>query len=219
MNKIFNEQYELLLKDMEEITDPYHRAHIRALVLQAVNSLTDISEDDVEVAITGKDAIKEDIAKDTKKTTTETTKKKTTTASKKTEKDVKNHEPNELDLEKDPNINNTEPLIVNVEGTDYDIREAYNLLDKFEGTDEERIDLATNITAYGLTAIYETLSQLKDSENKMTLAYYLNEYGLDEINNFTSELTDGTFNDIYEFINDDNLEGFITNIEAATEEE
>ena len=88
MNKIFNEQYELLLKDMEEITDPYHRAHIRALVLQAVNSLTDISEDDVEVAITGKDAIKEDIAKDTKKTTTETTKKKTTTASKKKEKEV-----------------------------------------------------------------------------------------------------------------------------------
>lgn len=224
MNKIFNEQYELLLKDMEEITDPYHRAHIRALVLQAVNSLTDISEDDIEVAITGKDAIKEDIAKDTKKTTTETTKKKTTTASKKKEKEVKKDEPNELDLDKDPNINNdtevnTEPLIVNVEGTDYDIREAYNLLDKFEGTDEERIDLATNITAYGLTAIYESLSQLKDSENKMTLAYYLNEYGLDEINNFTSELTDGTFNDIYEFINDDNLEGFITNIEAATEEE
>ena len=53
----------------------------------------------------------------------------------------------------------------------------------------------------------------------MTLAYYLNEYGLDEINNFTSELTDGIFNDIYEFINDGNLEGFITNIEAATEEE
>ena len=224
MNKIFNEQYELLLKDMEEITDPYHRAHIRALVLQAVNSLTDISEDDIETAITGKDAIKEDIAKDTKKTTTETTKKKTTTASKKKEKEVKKDEPNELDLDKDPNINNdtevnTEPLIVNIEGTDYDIREAYNLLDKFEGTDEERIDLATNITAYGLTAIYETLSQLKDNENKMTLAYYLNEYGLDEINNFTSELTDGTFNDIYEFINDDNLEGFITNIEAATEEE
>ena len=40
-------------------------------------------------------------------------------------------------------------------------------------------------------------------------------FGLEEMNNFVSELTDGTFNDIYEFINDENLDGFIINVENA----
>ena len=52
----------------------------------------------------------------------------------------------------------------------------------------------------------------------MMLAYYMSEFGLEEINNFVSELTDGTFNDIYEFINDENLDGFIINVENAIEE-
>lgn len=224
MNKIFNEQYELLLKDMEEITDPYHRAHIRALILQAVNNLTEVSDDDIEITITGKDAIKEDIAKETIQEKKTTSTKKKTTAKK---KEVKKEEPKELDLDKDPNVtenvseeeSNNEPYIVTVEGTEYDIREAYNLLNKYEGSEEEKVELATNITVYGLTAVYEGLSILKDSDMKMTLAYYLSQYGLETINEFVESLTDGQFNDIYEFINDENMEGFLTNLEAASEEE
>lgn len=224
MNKIFNEQYELLLKDMEEITDPYHRAHIRALILQAVNNLTEVSDDDIEITITGKDAIKEDIAKETTQEKKTTSTKKKTTAKK---KEVKKEEPKELDLDKDPNVtenvseeeSNNEPYIVTVEDAEYDIREAYNLLTKYEGSEEEKIELATNITVYGLTAIYEGFSILKDSDMKMTLAYYLSQYGLETINEFVESLTDGQFNDIYEFINDENIEGFLTNLEAASEEE
>ena len=224
MNKIFNEQYELLLKDMEEITDPYHRAHIRALILQAVNNLTEVSDDDIEITITGKDAIKEDIAKETTQEKKTTSTKKNTTSKK---KEIKKEEPKELDLDKDPNVtenvseeeSNNEPYIVTVEGTEYDIREAYNLLTKYEGSEEEKVELATNITVYGLTAVYEGLSILKDSDMKMTLAYYLSQYGLETINEFVESLTDGQFNDIYEFINDENIEGFLTNLEAASEEE
>ena len=219
MNELFNEQYELIQQDLQEITNPYERAHIRALLL---GTLAGLAEEPVGSELSGKDAIKNDIAKDVidfEPDSNEEVTEEQEVEYAEEEMHAQSNEPNEIDLDKDPAINSNEPMMVETEenGT-IDVREAYNLITTFEGSEEDKLALATNITLYSLTAIYEGLSQLKDCHNKMMLAYYMSEFGLEEINNFVSELTDGTFNDIYEFINDENLDGFIINVENAIEE-
>ena len=61
MNKIFNEQFELLQQDLQEISNPYERAHIRVLLLGTLSGLTEEPPIDMP---TGKDAIKNDIVKE-----------------------------------------------------------------------------------------------------------------------------------------------------------
>lgn len=216
MNKIFNEQFELLQQDLQEISNPYERAHIRVLLLRTLSGLTEEPPADMLDMPTGKDAIKNDIAKEPI-TFDEVPTQEVETPEE--EMESQSNEPTEIDLDQDPTVNSNEPMMIETEenGT-IDVREAYNLITNFEGTEEEKVELATNITLYSLTAIYEGLTQLKDCHNKMMLAYYMGEFGLEEMNNFVSELTDGTFNDIYEFINDENLDGFIINVESAIEE-
>lgn len=213
MNELINEQIALIQKELEEITNPYERAHIRVLLLSSLTSMC--IEDDTDNVLTGKDAIKKDMAKPITFEETETSE------AVEPDMEAQSEEPNEIDIDHDPNVHSDEPLIVETEENgEIDIREAYNLITNYEeGTEEDKLQLATNITLYSLAPIYEGLTQLKDCYNKMMLSYYMSEFGLQEINNFVSQLTDNTFNDIYEFINDDNLEGFIINVESAIEEE
>lgn len=219
MNKLFNEQFELIQQDLQEITNPYERAHIRALLL---GTLAELVEESVSSEFNNKNAIKNDTIKDVidfEPDSNEEITEEQEVEYIEEEMNTQSNEPNEIDLDKDPAINSNEPIMVETEenGT-INVREAYNLITTFEGTEDDKLALASNITLYSLTAIYEGLSQLKDCHNKMMLAYYMSEFGLEEINNFVSELTDGTFNDIYEFINNENLEGFIINVENAIEE-
>ena len=68
--------------------------------------------------------------------------------------------------------------------------------------------------------IYSTFTELADSEDKMMLSYYMQQVGVEDINGFIADLSDGQFNDIYEFANNDNLEYIVTSIaEAMSEEE
>ena len=76
-----------------------------------------------------------------------------------------------------------------------------------------------NITAYALLPIYQSLDKLEDSENKMMLSYYMKEYGLEQINDFVNQLTDGQFSDVYEFVNNDNVEGLVVNIQSVEDSE
>lgn len=209
MNELINEQIELIQKDLEEIANPYERAHIRVLLLNSLSQLT--CEDELSLQ-TGKESIKDDYVKPIE--FEETNEQEEILP----EENAEEVGPNEIDIDNDPAIVSNDPYMVETENGEVDIRAAYNMLSTFEGSEEDKVELATNITLYNLTAIYETLTQVKDCHNKMMLSYYMSEFGLEEINGFVSQLTDETFNDIYEFVNDDNLEGLIVNIESAIEE-
>lgn len=196
----------------------------------------------------GKNAIKTDIPKDTaiddtpikfeekdvneqtEEISVEKESKKKTDSKKKEKEAEKASAPKEIDV--DPNTpakeESIEPIVVQVEDengeiVELDITEAWNTIApsmKEEGVEEESIlELAQNLTAYNLMPIYATFSELKNNENKMMLSYYLQEVGLEDINGFISELSDGQFNDIYEFVNDDNLEYIVTSIAEAMSEE
>ena len=120
----------------------------------------------------------------------------------------------------------TENLVVlNEEGQEVDITDAYNSV-LYAESDEDRQALALQITEYMCLPAYQTLNELVvtnaegeeellcDSYYKFMLAYYLtpNEdgsTGLEVVNEYVSQFTDGQCASTYEFINNDNIEAFI----------
>lgn len=244
MNELINEQLNLLLEEIELIGDNYQRADIRVKLIQALSELT--VDTNVE-SVSGKESFKNDVKKETTKKTDE--KKKESKKSNKKDKKEKEEEiaedapivfepvvesdtaavseeepqPKEVDLEPAVEETVTEPIVIECEdenGQAYtlDITEAWNIVGDEEGS-EEMVELAKNLTEYNLLPIYTTLDKLDHNYNKMMLAYYMQQYTLEGINEFIESLTEGLFNDIYEFVNNENLEGLIANIEEAASEE
>lgn len=229
MENFINEQIEILKKEMESLSDPYQKAHIRVLLITALSGLSaigDVSELPIE---TGKEAIKEDKVKKTSKAKKEEKKetKSTKTSKKETKEEVKEEvveetpvesaeekidEPIPVDLDASAEEEAVEPIIIETEEGDLDITEAYMKLKSIEDEDL-RAEIAMNLTYYNLLPTYETLNKLADGEMKMRLASYIQDYGLEEINAAINDLTDGQFSDIYEFVNDDNVEGIVSQLD------
>lgn len=241
---IINEQIQLILEELDLIQDPYQRADIRTKLISC------IAESNLEVSVeepVGKDAIKNDIKKEqdapiefkevkeevveetepetkeeVKEEVKEESKKKKATKGKSIASKSKKG-PKEIELEK------PEKKVVTVEDEngdpmEVDITEVYHKIApamKEDGADEETIELtAQYLVCNALIPIYETLEGLKDSYNKMMLAYYMQEFGVEAINeSVISQISDGQIDDLYEFVNDSNLQFTIESIEAATESE
>ena len=214
MEKLINSQIETLQTEIEEISDPYQRAHIRVLLISALGNLSTIGEvSTVSTIVEGKEAIKNDIVKENNEPINFEEPKE-----EKAEEVVKESngpEPIEID---EQGQESSEPIIIETEEGQLDITEAYNALASVED-ESARTELAMNITAYALLPIYQSLDKLEDSENKMMLSYYMKEYGLEQINDFVNQLTDGQFSDVYEFVNNDNVEGLVVNIQSVEDSE
>ena len=216
MEKLINSQIETLQTEIEEISDPYQRAHIRVLLISALGNLSTIGELSTPVtATTGKDAIKNDVAKENNEPINfKEEEKKEPKVEEAPAEESAGPEPIDIEGETDT----AQPIIVSTDEGDLDITEAYNALANVKD-ETARTDLAMNITAYALLPVYQSLDKLEDSESKMMLSFYMKEYGLDQINDFVNQLTDGQFNDVYEFVNNDNVEGLVVNIQSVEESE
>ena len=98
-----------------------------------------------------------------------------------------------------------------------DVTEAYNLI-KTEMSEEDKLDLAATITDAAVGPIYATLTNISDGMLKATLAYQMQQVSLEDINSFIYDLSEQEYNDVYEFVNDNNIE-YVTNaIEEAMED-
>lgn len=142
------------------------------------------------------------------------------------EETVTQSEPKEIEIDTDPSIEanqETERIVIECENEDkskydLDITDAWMFVGDEEGS-EERIEIAKNLTEYNLLPVYNTFEKLEDNNSKMMLAYYMQLYGLEGINEFIENLTEGMFSDVYEFANNENIDGLITSIEEAASEE
>lgn len=241
MINTINEQIALVLEDLELMTDPYQRGMVRTQLIGALSNMNLTASFDSNSLPTGKDAIKNDVVKEPVSVDIEqdpiqadapiTFEEPAPVKEEKPKKTSKKKaEPVEVDV--DPNTEEevtAKPIIVQVEDEegnviDLDITEAWNAVApsmQEAGVEEEVIlGLAQNLTAYNLMPIYATFTNLADSEDKMMLSYYMQQVGVEDINAFISDLSDGQFNDIYEFANNDNLEYIVTSIgEAMSDEE
>lgn len=247
MENMMNTQLQAIFEELELITDPYQRADIRVKLLTALNEMNVTVDEPVgkdaikNDTLKAQDApiefeeVKEEKKQESKKDKKATSKKKEEKVEE-TKEEVKEEKksvskkttkkgPKKIEIDE-----TVEPIVVQIENEDgevedLDITEAYyKVKDQMEadGEDEETIStVAQYLTAYSLMPIFDSFENLKASYNKMMLAYYMQEYGVDEINAFvaSNEVSDGAISDVYEFVNDDNLEFLITKLEEASEEE
>ena len=235
MMNLINEQIQAVIEDLELMTNPYERSMVRTHLIGALSNINlTASFDTMANSLpAGKDAIKNDIVKEPVEEPVSVDIEQDpiqADAPVVEEEPKKKAEPTEVDV--DPNTEEevvAEPIVVQVEDEegnviDLDITEAWNAVApsmQESGVEEEIIlSLAQNLTAYNLMPIYSTFTELADSEDKMMLSYYMQQVGVEDINGFIANLSDGQFNDIYEFANNDNLEYIVTSIaEAMSEEE
>ena len=242
MMNLINEQIQAVIEDLELMTNPYERSMVRTHLIGALSNINLTASFDTMANFLpiGKDAIKNDIVKepveepvpvDIEQDPIQADAPIVFEEPVSVEKEPKKKaEPTEVDV--DTNTEEevvAEPIVVQVEDEegnvmDLDITEAWNAVApsmQESGVEEEIIlSLAQNLTAYNLLPIYSTFTELADSEDKMMLSYYMQQVGVEDINGFIADLSDGQFNDIYEFANNDNLEYIVTSIaEAMSEEE
>lgn len=231
MIEVINQQLNLVLEDLDLITDPYQRSMVRTNLISALSNL---AFDTIE-APKGKEAIKNDTAKEvdapiefTAKEETvaeevveEKPAKKTATKKKAAAKKEKKEEPAPKEIDVDPNTKSNEPIMYPFLDEDeqeqqLDVTEAYNLITT-EMSDEDKLDLAAAITDAAVAPIYATLTGISDSMLKATLAYQMQQVSLDDINSFIYDLSEEKFDNVYEFVNDSNIEYVTSSIQEALE--
>lgn len=220
MDELINQQIELLQTEMEQIANPYERAMMRVNFLSALSNLCEAAVAPPQRK--GKESIKNDMAKpivfeeepQIEIAEPKETAKKEEKSTKKSSK--KKAEPTEIQLEPTQVIVQAEAEDGSI--VDLDVTEEYNLIADFEGSEEDKKELATQIASYALTPVFASLSNLKASNDKLMLAYYMQEFGVEEINGFVNELTDGNYSDVYEFATNDTVGALVAELEKAAEE-
>ena len=229
--KMINSQMKTLAKEIEGILDIAERAQVRAKYIEL---LFDIS---VSGALEdsgcscggncGKEAIKEDLPKSESETVEE-------------EQEVEPVEDDALDEseeveqvkqpEEDDPLNDSEEveqdtareeklLYETEDGDILDVTEIYNKVTDVEDP-ETRLQVAGYITEYDeCIDEYNSLSMLTSSVSKIYLAYCIKYYGLDNINECVARLTENQITDLFEYINDNNVDGFTQYVDQTFDEE
>ena len=229
--KMINSQMKTLAKEIEGILDIAERAQVRAKYIEL---LFDIS---VSGALEdsgcscggncGKEAIKEDLPKPESETVEE-------------EQEVEPVENDALDEseeveqvkqpEEDDPLNDSEEveqdavgeeklLYETEDGDILDVTEVYNKVTDVEDP-ETRLQVAGYITEYDeCIEEYNSLSMLTSSVSKIYLAYCIKYYGLDNINECVARLTENQITDLFEYINDNNVDGFTQYVDQTFDEE
>lgn len=233
-------QLNSLLEEIEMVTDTYQRANLR---VKLINALSNLTTDEPVYELEGKDSIKNDFIKEnkTEDITFELSNNDTQSIlfednnSNDSQIEINQQEEQEQQI-KEPEIEFinvseqkevqeeiTEPILLtcyneNEEEYQLDITEALIAMNNKDLENETILEIAKNITEHNLVPIYQTLKVLDDTNNKMMLAYYLQQFGLEAVNEFLTYLTDGQFTDLYEFVNNDNVEGLVVNLEESSQE-
>lgn len=119
-------------------------------------------------------------------------------------------------------------IVLNEDGQEVDITYAYAWV-QYAASDEDREALALEITEYDCLEKYAELTELVvtnengeeellcDTQSKFLLSYYLTPYedtenGLEFVNAKVSEFTDGQYDDVMTFVNNENIDALVEHI-------
>ena len=228
--KMINSQMKTLAKEIEGILDISERAMVRAKYIEL---LFDIS---VSGALEdsgcscggncGKEAIKEDLPKpEPGEELVEEEQEVEDDALDESEEIEQVKQPEEDDPlndseEVEQDTVEKEKLLYETEDGDIlDVTEIYNKVTDVEDP-ETRLQVAGYITEYDeCIEEYNSLSMLTSSVSKIYLAYCIKYYGLDNINECVAKLTENQITDLFEYINDNNVDGFTQYVDQTFDEE
>lgn len=211
--KKINQLMAELKKEIDTFIDPKDKFDAKAKYVELLWKMSTIN---IEIETNNqKDSIKEDISKENELEESEELEELAEEITIETEQE--NNKNN--DEENNP-LNESEEVIyvTDEEGNLVDVTDAYNHLDFIEDTNE-REETALSITQYDCLDEYETLDMLDHSDDKLYLAWCIKECGLDYINECVAELSSGKSDNIFDFINNNNLEGFTEFISAENDDD
>lgn len=246
--KAINSQMKTLAKEVEGILDIGERANARAKYIELLFniSVSGALENGCSCGgncSCGKDAIKEDIPKEVEEPMVEETVEEPVEqaeeevveeTTEETEDPLEDGE--EISDEKDEEAEEADPLedseeveqdaetderisYETEEGEVLDVTDIYNQITDVEDPEEKRT-IAGYIAEYdNCIDEYNSLSMLESSGTKIYLAYCINFYGLDEINECVAKLTENEFTDVYKYITDNNVEGFTQYVDQTFDDE
>ena len=217
---MINSQMKTLAKEIEGILDISERAMVRAKYIEL---LFDIS---VSGALEdsgcscggncGKEAIKEDLPKPELVEDDALDESEEVEQVKQPEEDDPLNDSEEVEQD----TAGEEKLLYETEDGDIlDVTEVYNKVTDVEDP-ETRLQVAGYITEYDeCIEEYNSLSMLTSSVSKIYLAYCIKYYGLDNINECVARLTENQITDLFEYINDNNVDGFTQYVDQTFDEE
>ena len=246
--KAINSQMKTLAKEVEGILDIGERANARAKYIELLFniSVSGALENGCSCGgncSCGKDAIKEDISKEVEEPMVEEPVEQVEEqveeeVTEEVEEETKDplEDGEEISDEKDEEAEETDPLedseeveqdaetderitYETEEGEVLDVTDIYNQITDVEDPEEKRT-IAGYIAEYdNCIDEYNSLSMLESSGTKIYLAYCINFYGLDEINECVARLTENEFTDVYKYITDNNVEGFTQYVDQTFDDE
>lgn len=240
--KAINSQMKTLAKEVEGILDIGERANARAKYIELLFniSVSGALENGCSCGgncSCGKDAIKEDIPKEVEEPMVKETEEEPVEqaeeevveeTTEETEDPLEDSE-EVVDEEADP-LEDSEEVEQDAEaderityeteeGEVLDVTDIYNQITDVEDPEEKRT-IAGYIAEYdNCIDEYNSLSMLESSGTKIYLAYCINFYGLDEINECVAKLTENEFTDVYKYITDNNVEGFTQYVDQTFDDE
>lgn len=246
--KAINSQMKTLAKEVEGILDIGERANARAKYIELLFniSVSGALENGCSCGgncSCGKDAIKEDIPKEIEEPMVEETEEEPVEqaeeevaeeTTEETEDPLEDGE--EVEDEAEEKAEEADPLedseeveqdaeaderitYETEEGEVLDVTDIYNQITDVEDPEEKRT-IAGYIAEYdNCIDEYNSLSMLESSGTKIYLAYCINFYGLDEINECVAKLTENEFTDVYKYITDNNVEGFTQYVDQTFDDE
>lgn len=226
LKELMNEQIINIKNELEVIEDPVEKIKIRMNFVELLSSIECDNEELPEIP-DGKEAIKSDVKKKkktTKKKVEETPKEEVVEDTEKdeipfpnVETDFNNEDLQNTGIELHEEVSETPaPTKTEIMINGIDCAEIYNMLP--HDLDEEiHQEIAYEFTtAKEIFPLYQELiseSKLSHSVNVARLASHLYNNDLETINYVLSEFSDGTLNNIYEDLNDSNVEAFVDHID------
>lgn len=239
--KAINSQMKTLAKEVEGILDIGERANARAKYIELLFniSVSGALENGCSCGgncSCGKDAIKEDIPKEVEEPmveeteeepveqaeeeTTEETEDPLEDSEEVVDEKAEEADPLEDSEEVEQDAEADERITYETEeGEVLDVTDIYNQITDVEDPEEKRT-IAGYIAEYdNCIDEYNSLSMLESSGTKIYLAYCINFYGLDEINECVAKLTENEFTDVYKYITDNNVEGFTQYVDQTFDDE
>ena len=212
--EMINKQINILISEVEEISNVAERAKVRASLIEIMFNVA--TYDNIALD-TGKESIKEDTAKEVVEEEIDFTPEDV----EEQPEDVKEalDELAEGEPENDPfddaeeipfNLEQTEPEKVTVEddeGNVFDITEEYNYLgDDLE--DEDKREICLQIKEYDSFEDYKLLDMLPNGYSRSIIALTMTALGTDVVDQAVEAFNDGHYENLFKFLNANNCDEF-----------
>ena len=227
---MINKQMKKLISEVEEISNVADRAKVRAKLIEV---MFNIATCDIMSLDTGKDAIREDKAKEiieeeidlqvneeidepiVDETDEEVEAKIDVEAGEEVEEETEEVEEVVddpfVDAEEIPfDLENAEPaepvVIEDEEGNEYDVTEEYNYLEDLE--DEDKREICLQIKQYDSFEDYKLLTMLPHGYSRSIIALTMTALGTDTVDQAVETFNDGHYVNMFKFLNTNNCDEF-----------